>query len=163
MPAAAIRRITPKKLARFLEALAECGNVRIAASRATLSRDALYAYRQTHADFAQGWKDALQSAMELVLEPEALRRAVEGVNEPVFHAGAKIATVKKYSDTLLIFLLKGGLKEKYAERTEHTGKDGGPLQVQQMLPDARQARLAALLAKHNGHAESVTPEPGSAS
>ena len=34
-----------------------------------------------------------------------------------------------------------------------------------MAPDARQARLAALMAKRtsNGHAEPVTPEPGSAS
>lgn len=159
MAAPAGQRLTPKKLARFLEALAETGNVRQAASRSTLSRHLLYDYRKRHEDFATAWNDALQSAMELVLEPEAIRRAVDGVSEPVFHQGTRIATVKKYSDTLLIFLLKGGLKEKYAERTEHTGKEGGPIQVAGMAPDARQARLAALLAKRNGHAAVVPEEP----
>ena len=58
-------------------------------------------------------------------------------------------------------LLKGNKPDVYKERYEHTGKDGGPLQVQHMAPDARSARLAALLAKRsNGHVpqpEEVSP------
>lgn len=84
-----------------------------------------------------------------VLEEEAVKRAM--------------GTTEGASDTLLIFLLKGAKPETYKERYEHSGPGGGPLQVVQMAPDARQARLAALLAKRNGSAVSVTPEPGSAS
>lgn len=35
---------------------------------------------------------------------------------------------------------------------EHTGKDGGPIDYREVPAAARQARIAALLAKRNGHA-----------
>ena len=41
------------------------------------------------------------------LEAEARRRAVEGVRKPVFYQGVICGWVGEYSDTLLIFLLKG--------------------------------------------------------
>ena len=41
------------------------------------------------------------------LEDEARRRAVDGVDEPVFQQGKQVGTIRKHSDTLLIFLLKG--------------------------------------------------------
>ena len=37
------------------------------------------------------------------------------------------AAVREYSDTLLIFLLKGARPEKYHERHQHTGVEGSPL------------------------------------
>ena len=81
----------------------------------------------------------------------------------IYHQGEPIGTELVYSDSLMAVLLKGAKPDIYKERYEHTGKDGGPLQVQTMAPDARSARLAALLAKRNGQAEAVTPEPGSTS
>ena len=50
------------------------------------------------------------------LEHEAIRRAVDGVDRPVFFKGRQIAMLKEYSDTLLIFMLKGLRPEKYKER-----------------------------------------------
>jgi hypothetical protein len=41
------------------------------------------------------------------LEAEALRRARDGVLEPVFHQGMEVGRVRKYSDKLLMFLLRG--------------------------------------------------------
>jgi hypothetical protein len=41
--------------------------------------------------------------------------------------GEAVRGAKDHSNTLLIFLLKARRKEKYAERQEHTGKDGGPI------------------------------------
>ena len=57
------------------------------------------------------------------LEAEARRRAVEGVRKPVYYRGEIVGTVKEYSDTLLIFLMKGAMPEKYREnvKIEHTG------------------------------------------
>ncbi len=57
-----------------------------------------------------------------VLEDEVTRRAVEGWEEPVgWYKGKAGGTVRRYSDTLLIFKLKGELPQKYAERLELRG------------------------------------------
>jgi hypothetical protein len=57
-----------------------------------------------------------------ILEAEAFRRAVEGWDEPTgWYRGQPGGTVRKYSDTLLIFLLKGMRPAKYRERTEVQG------------------------------------------
>jgi hypothetical protein len=40
----------------------------------------------------------------------------------VFYQGQMCATVRKYSDTLLIFLLKGRKPERYREQVEHSGQ-----------------------------------------
>jgi hypothetical protein len=47
------------------------------------------------------------------LEDEAVRRAYEGVERPVFQGGKQVGVVREYSDTLLIFLLKALRPEKY--------------------------------------------------
>ncbi len=52
-----------------------------------------------------------------MLEDEAVRRAIDHIY------------------TLLIFLLKGRRKERYAERQEHTGKDGAPIMLRQFLDE----------------------------
>jgi hypothetical protein len=36
---------------------------------------------------------------------------------------------------MIIFLLKSRRKEKYAERQEHTGKNGGPITLQQWIKE----------------------------
>lgn len=52
-------------------------------------------------------------------------------------------TVRKHSDALLSLILKGRRKKLYAERTELTGADGGP--VKAVDETARSARIAALM------------------
>jgi hypothetical protein len=64
-----------------------------------------------------------------VLEDEAVRRAHDGVDEPVFYQGEVCGVVRKYSDSVLMFLLKGAKPDKYKDRAEVTGKDNGPLLV----------------------------------
>ena len=57
-----------------------------------------------------------------VLEDEATRRAVEGVEEPAgWYKGEPGGMVRRYSDTLLIFRLKGEAPQKYAERVQLSG------------------------------------------
>src|SRR5262249_21583923 len=75
-----------------------------------------------------------------VLEAELRRRAVEGWLEPVYYRGKKVGDVRKFSDTCLIFALKGEKPEKYRERFEHAGKDGGPVMslILERLASARQ-------------------------
>jgi len=97
---------------KFIEALAERGIVTDACKVARISRAQAYAWRKDDPSFALDWDDAYQQAMD-ALEAEALRRAVRGVEEPVFYKGELVTTVQKYSDTLLMFLLNGGRSEKY--------------------------------------------------
>jgi hypothetical protein len=141
---------TPKKQPRwvkgFLAALRESGNVRLSCEAAKIERMTAYRLRDEDAGFAQAWQDALEESADL-LEQEARRRAYEGVQRLKFDRG-KLITIPvldtegkpvldgeglpltqpyvehEYSDTLLIFLLKGIRPEKYRERTDvrHSGK-----------------------------------------
>ena len=63
----------------------------------------------------------------------------------MLHKGQTVATVRNYSDTLAIFLLKGGKPDKYRERTstELTGAGGGPVEL---TDTERASKLAGLLA-----------------
>lgn len=119
---------TPKKLQQFLDELAESGNVLATAEMLNLDRRALYRLRKEDPEFAHGWDEAMDQAAD-ALEVEARRRAVEGWDEPVFYQGIESGMVRKFSDTLLIFLLKGARPEKFRERTstELSGPGGAPL------------------------------------
>lgn len=106
---------TPEKKAAFLSALADCGNVADAARQAGIARNALYLWKRDDSEFAAEWEAALIAGGE-TLEEEAVRRARDGWDEPVWYKGEQVGTVRRYSDTLLIFLLKGLMPEKYGER-----------------------------------------------
>lgn len=119
-----------KKAARqdaFLAAFGGCGNISTAAKLTEIDRKEHYRWLESDPAYAERFKGATEEAAD-ALEHEARRRAVEGVEEPVgWFQGQPGGYVKKYSDTLLIFLLKGARPEKYRERYEHTGKDGEAL------------------------------------
>jgi hypothetical protein len=80
---------TPKIQAVFLAALAETGNVRKAAAAIRRSPTTGYADRQKDPALAQAWDETLQAAMDTVLEPEAIRRAVEGYETGVYYQGKR--------------------------------------------------------------------------
>lgn len=124
----------------FLLHLAWGGNVSAAARYARISRQTAYNHRESNSHFRAAWEEALEVATDR-LEEEARRRAVEGVDEPVFYQGKEVARVRKYSDTLLIFLLKAHRPEKYRERYDVTTAGEKVDQVVQIyLPDnGRQA------------------------
>ncbi len=100
--------------ATFLEILSETSNVTAAALAAGVDKKTAYNHRRDDPDFAEAWEDALDDATD-ALEAEARRRALRGVEEPVYQGGKKVGTIRKYSDTLLIFLLKGHRPERYRE------------------------------------------------
>ena len=118
--------MTPKKRARFLAELAERGNVKDSCEASCMTREMAYRYRKKDEKFRQEWDAAVEVAAD-VLEREAWRRAHDGVSEPVFWKGAPCGAVQKYSDVLLIFLLKGLRPAKYRERHEISGDKDNPL------------------------------------
>lgn len=114
---------TPKKEEEFLSYVAEGLSVQGACDRSDIGRRTVYEWRTADPDFAAGWERAVEAGTD-ILEDEAKRRAFEGVAEPIHYQGKLVTTVQKYSDTLLIFLLKGRRPDKFAERSkvEHSGR-----------------------------------------
>ena len=135
--ARARRKRRPPWKPKFLEILRSTGNVSAAAEEAGITRRAAYKARSKSQKFAAQWDEAIDRAIER-LELEARRRAYTGVEKGVYYRGQRVDTVREYSDQLLIVLLKAHKPEKYRERYEHTGADGGPISVDQTVhhPDA---------------------------
>jgi hypothetical protein len=107
---------TAKKRAAFLSSLIETGgNVSRACEFAGIARQRVYEWRGDDIEFARAWDEAVEAGTD-ELEEEARRRAFNGVDEPVFYQGEECGTIRKYSDTLLIFLLKGRKPDKYRDR-----------------------------------------------
>lgn len=125
---------TPKKQADLLREVVECGgNVSEAARTVNLSRASVYNHKASDPKFAKLLETAIQAGAD-VLEDECRRRAFAGTDEPVFHKGAICGHVRKYSDLLAIFLLKGAKPEKYRERIESSNRE---------LPVGKEGILAA--------------------
>ena len=92
----------------------------------------------------QQFQDAVERARVMaadVLQDEATRRAVEGVEEPAgWYKGEPGGYVRRYSDNLLMFRLRGELPQKYAERLELRG--GLATLNMDALPDELLERIA---------------------
>jgi len=98
--------------AAFLECLRATGNVSEAARAAQIRRSRVYECRSRDQAFAAAWADALEEAADR-LEMEAFRRAVEGIGEDRFFRGDVVGRVTRYSDRLLMFLLKARRPERF--------------------------------------------------
>lgn len=113
---------------RFLEALAGTCNVVKACKVARVGRQTVYDWRDTDPKFAEAWLKAKDQGAD-VLESEAVRRATVGTKKPVFQGGKRVGYVQEFSDTLLIFLLKGAMPKKYGDSMTHKGDRENPVQV----------------------------------
>src|SRR3546814_693854 len=94
--------------------------------------------------FAAEWADALEAAID-ALDAEARRRALDGVEVPHFHQGRVAGTVRKYSDSLLMFLLRAHRPDRYRERPAGGSEaDADPEDDFAAIRDTLAARLARL-------------------
>lgn len=114
----------------FLAELAKTGNVAKSARKAKIERKSAYRLKDSDEAFRLAWEEALEVSVEW-LEAEARRRAADGFLEPQFFAGSKCGSIRKYSDTLLIFLLKAHNPKKYRDnyRVELAGDASAPVKV----------------------------------
>jgi hypothetical protein len=168
----------------FLAALREVPVIRHACDAVGIDRSTAWRARQDDKDFADACDDAMeagidraeceafrrgvvgfeepvihQGMMTLRYQTDAVGRVkldengralpmldVNGLPVPL--------TVRKHSDALLTLVLKGRRKKVYAERTELTGADGGPMVVDETVRAARAAQLLEL-AKRRREAEDL--------
>jgi hypothetical protein len=113
--------INRKKKDLMLNSYALNGNISASAQVAGIHRSTHYAWMENDPEYAKAFEEAGKEAIER-LEEEARRRAVDGVDEPVFYQGMECGRVRKYSDILLMFLLKGKQPDTYRENVNHTGE-----------------------------------------
>jgi transposase-like protein len=105
----------------FCRAFEAIGTVSGAAEHVGVDRSLHYKWVQEDEDYRLAFSEAEEKSIDR-LEQEARRRAMVGVDEPVFYKGAVVGHVRKHSDTLLMFLLNGRRPEVFKHRQEVTGK-----------------------------------------
>jgi len=118
---------TPAFQERFIEALADCGVIRTAAKAVGTTFQTIHRRIARDKDFADQVESAKREFAD-TLEQEAIRRAVEGVEEPVFFKGQQVVYidrdgneqrfVRKYSDKLLMQQLNAWHPDKYKWRQD---------------------------------------------
>lgn len=107
-------RTAHKLKARFLASYAKLGNATAVEEETGISRH-LHKRWLKNEQYRQAFDEADDQATE-ALEREARRRALDGRDDPVYWNGHQIGSVRKYSDLLLIFLLKAKRPDVYRER-----------------------------------------------
>lgn len=164
----------------FLRAIESGCTVVEAAQQAGIASAQAYTRAKHDADFRAAWDDAKEASADL-LEKEARRRAVDGLEEPIIHKGEPtyvyeldeagnaiydivereipnldggvtisrvsvprkkldengqpvVMTVRKPSDALLMFLLKGRRPQVFGtDRQEISGPGGGPVEQKTVI------------------------------
>jgi hypothetical protein len=132
--------------AAFLAALREVPVVSRACEAVSIDRSTAYRAREADQSFAAAWDDAMETGVDKA-EQEAFRRAVEGTEKGVWHMGSLVGSERVYSDSLLSLVLKGRRKKVYADRTELTGADGGPVATTDATQRATRAATLLKLAQ----------------
>jgi hypothetical protein len=113
---------------QFLEEFVKRGIVRDAARAAGIHRTTVYMWLNRDAAFAGAFRDAEQEVSDL-LEEESHKRAMGEVRVPVYHQGEVVGYMPRYSDGLLMFLLRARRPEVYRERCERRAghSDSSPM------------------------------------
>jgi hypothetical protein len=151
---------TQDKQAAFLDAFAKTAIVLTSAQEAGISRRTVYEWLEHDEAFSLAFNQAKEDARD-VLRAEIYRRAKEGWDEPVWGPTALKGTVRKYSDTLLIFHAKAMMPE-YREKSQvDVNTYGGDMAAFRELvlsalaayPEAKEALAERLMKKAGGHAQ----------
>ena len=126
-----MHKVSEEQWNTFFTALGQRGIVKDACIAADIHRSTVYEYLKAG---PQEWEDRYRIAEEEAadtLENEAYRRAVEGVDEPVFQMGGQVGTRRVYSDALLVRLLQARRPSKFRNNVsaELTGADGGEIKT----------------------------------
>jgi hypothetical protein len=129
-----------------LESLIATCNVSEAASAAKTGRTTVYEWRETDPVFAAAWDAALEEAVD-ALEAEVRRRAVEGVEEPIYYQGQRVGMVRRYSDILLMFYLKR-YRPQFRDqfKVEHSG-----MSLEELVAGSREGACSTCGGPQNSH------------
>jgi hypothetical protein len=114
-------RPTHEKQAAFLAAYAKSAIILTSAQEAGISRQTVYDWLEHDQAFSLAYHRAKEDARDII-RAEILRRGKDGWDEPVYQLAQYAGTVRKYSDTLLIFHAKMLMPEyREKQQIEHSG------------------------------------------
>lgn len=116
------RSWTKAKEKRFLEALAESCNVKLAAKAAGVSYSAVYVRKGRDATFRAGWDRALATGYAQ-LELMMLERALHGVEKIVTARDGSQSVMREYSDRVGLALLRMHRDSAALADAEHGEED----------------------------------------
>lgn len=145
----------------FLAALSKIGVITHAAFQAGVYRETVHRHRKRYPDFDKACREALEEAADH-LETAAIKRAMIGWKEPVFQKGEQVGEVIKYSDGLLMFMLKAVRPEKFREKHEFSGRIDGTMTLTPGQTAALDAIYGDAATKPDGTERDGAgePEPG---
>lgn len=136
----------------FIEALADSGSVTHAAAAVGMSRESAYRLRRRAdaVDFAAAWEAAIAAATRRLADA-CFERAIHGVEVPILYRGEVVATRRRHSDQLAIFLLRHRDPLVYGALAGPRNYDASKFDpIRQAV-----ARLPALVARLFGRAASL--------
>ena len=146
----------------FLDAYAAHGNVGAACDAARIHRSTVYRWLEHDEPFSLLYTQAKTEYDDLIRE-EIDRRARRGWSETVYQLAKRAGTVRKYSDTLLIFQAKARMPE-YRDKVDvqahvQAGSDDGADDTAEAAALARGFLfgLGSLAAQRSGNADGSGP------
>jgi len=112
----------------FLAAYVLTASITKAADAGKCDRQQHYRWLKESGAYAAAFSESKDEAAQS-LEDEAVRRAHEGILEPVFYKGKPAGVIRVFSDALMLALLKAFRPDRYRDRVsaEVSGPDGGPI------------------------------------
>ena len=125
----------------FLAAYEQLCHIAKAAAAAGIAIRTHYDWMEKDEQYRRLFNEAKPLARQTLYD-EAVDRAINGWDEPVFHNGQVCGHLRKRSDRLLERLLEANFPEFRRQHVEVTGKDGVPL-----IPVEA---IAELMARANG-------------
>ena len=156
------RRATKTRQTAFLDGLRETGTLSGAARQSHVSRSTHYRWLARDPDYESAFAAATDEATDR-LEEEARRRALDGVDEPIFYRGERIGVTRRYSDALLILLLRAKRPEQFRDtvdlttRTDDTGTVLDPAIIKTLTDE--EIQLARRLGRKLAGLDQATKEP----
>ena len=125
----------------FLDRIAAGDSIIRAAAKAGINPGNACRRRRSDAAFRDAWNLAASIATRQ-MEQEAQRRAYHGTVRPVYYKGVRCGSVREYSDTLLMFLLKGRKPQVYREGVEDGARPNVQISVVNVAGPAQPAPVA---------------------
>lgn len=95
---------TPEAWAEFIRLFIINARQDVACKATGIPRQTVYYRRKKDPAFDEAFQEAKVISNGRLID-EAVRRAVDGVDKPIYYQGEKVDTVREYSDSLLQFML----------------------------------------------------------
>lgn len=155
-------RATPDERAaeqeKFLEAYSSGLSITASCKAAGVNRSAYYDWQEHDEAFSLRCQQAKQAGDD-VLRDEIRRRAVEGWDEEVYQLGKYAGTVRRYSDTLLIFQAKARMPE-YRDKVQVSATVQGSVSHDHTFQDDPEAAALARALIRRATASSIPDASG---